>query len=122
MAGFRANFLMGLVTGAALAVLASFAGTNLLAVVLMPARASMSISVQDAMSPQTVNRAGKSNRLYPTQNVTTEERPKVPAMRPAIPEGCDPAFSPLSKGAASNFSSRCLADNSGERAAVVAQL
>jgi hypothetical protein len=118
MAGFRANFMMGVVVGCVLAALASFVGTDLLAVLSMPAKASMSTSVRDAMGPQSVNRIGKSDRLHPAQNATTEERAKPRK----IPEGCDPAFSPLSKGAASNFSTRCLADNSGVVPVVLARL
>lgn len=98
MYGFRANFLAGLLIGAVLAI-APWAGASLLANTSTPASAS------EQTAPPSVNRAGKSDRLHPARKVTNEPR-KAPAK---ILEGCDPAFSPLSKGAASaNFSSRCL--------------
>ena len=64
---------------------------------------------------QSVNREFKSDRLdvsgKNTVNKSVREMPE-PARR-AVPEGCDPAFSPLSASArSSNYASRCLADNS----------
>lgn len=96
MAVFKANFLAGVLVGAALAVAAPFAGAEMVAALSAPAKASV--------VPQTVNRAAKSDRLHPHDAVRN-----APSTVPKILEGCDPAFSPLSKGAGANFSSRCLA-------------
>jgi hypothetical protein len=96
---FSGNFLIGAIAGAALAILAPLAATDLIA------------GPRVAASPQkfeiqTVNRAGKSDRLHNPQRATRDSDDAKPAK---IPVGCDPAFSPLSKGARMNFSSRCLA-------------
>jgi hypothetical protein len=96
----KVNFLAGILVGAALAAAAPFAGAEFFATFSAPATAK---SIDFA--PQTVNRAQKSDRLHEPQNAIRT----APAKKPHIPEGCDPAFSPLSKGAASNFSGRCLA-------------
>jgi hypothetical protein len=95
---FSGNFLAGLTLGAALAVLAPLAATDLIA----GPRAANSSTYE----VQTVNRAAKSDRLRNPQRTTREsDEQSKPA---SIPVGCDPAFSPLSKGARLNFSSRCL--------------
>jgi hypothetical protein len=109
MAGFKINFLAGLLIGAGLAVVAPVAGADLIAGLTVPsppasAGTPATGTVQQTVVPQNVNRAAKSNRLHPSQKATGDTRPKLPK----ILEGCDPAFSPLSRGAASNFSSRCL--------------
>jgi hypothetical protein len=109
MTGFKTNFLAGLLIGVALAVVAPVAGADLfagLALLSPPASAgTAAVTVhQQNVIPQSVNRAAKADRLHPSPKATGDSRPKA-----KILEGCDPAFSPLSKGAASNFSSRCLA-------------
>jgi hypothetical protein len=109
MAGFKTNFLAGLLIGAALAVVAPVAGADLVAGLTMfspPASAGTpaATTVQRTVLPQSVNRVAKSDRLHPSQKATGDSPKKLPK----ILEGCDPAFSPLSKGAASNFASRCL--------------
>jgi hypothetical protein len=98
---FKANFLAGLLVGAAIAVALPFAGAEVFATLSDSAQAA---APQPAVH-QIVNRAGKGDRLHPAHNAIGRSVPKAPK----ILEGCDPAFSPLSKGAASNFSSRCLA-------------
>jgi len=109
MVGFKINFLAGLLIGVALAIVAPVAGADLIAgltVLSPPASAGTpgTATVQQTVALQNVNRAAKSDRLHPSQKATGDTRPKLPK----ILEGCDPAFSPLSRGAASNFSSRCL--------------
>ena len=101
MAVFKANFLAGLVVGAAVAVAMPLAGTEIFATLSDSAQAA----APQPTVHQTVNRANKSDRLHPAYNAVGQSAPKAQK----VLEGCDPAFSPLSKGAASNFSSRCLA-------------
>jgi hypothetical protein len=101
MAVYKTNFMAGLVVGVAVAVALPLVGTEVFATLSGPAQATVT-----SQSPlQTVNRAGKADRLHPSHNAIGRSAPKAPK----ILEGCDPAFSPLSKGAASNFSGRCLA-------------
>lgn len=95
---FGSNFLMGLIAGAALAVLAPLAATDLIAGPRIGA-------TPEKFEIQTVNRAGKSDRLQSPKRATSDNEDAKPAK---IPVGCDPAFSPLSKGARMNFSARCL--------------
>lgn len=110
MYGFGGNFLAGLILGALLAALAPFA--DLALGLTAPPASTNEISV-----PQSVNRAAKSDRLHhPVRATRDGDRTPVRATReddnvkPAkIPVGCDPAFSPLSRGAGGNFSRRCLA-------------
>ena len=99
---FSGNFMMGLIAGAALAVLAPLAATDLIA----GPRIAASQGKHEKFEIQTVNRAGKSDRLHNPRRATRDSDDAKPAK---IPVGCDPAFSPLSKGARMNFSSRCLA-------------
>ncbi len=101
MPGFKNNFLKGLLVGVTLAIVAPFATIDLVGSAVPSAEAS---SPQHEI--QTVNRAGKSDRLHNPQRAKqdVDNSNKLPS----IPIGCDPAFSPLSKGARSNFSSRCL--------------
>lgn len=101
MAVFKANFLAGLLVGVAIAVAIPFVGTEVFASLSGPAQATATAP----LPLQTVNRAGKADRLHPAHNAIGRSAPKAPK----ILEGCDPAFSPLSRGATSNFSSRCLA-------------
>ena len=116
MYGFGGNFLAGLLIGGALAILAPLAATDLAAG--SAALRTENVSTQIKFDSQAVNRAAKSDRLNVTPNKQDAENAK-PAK---IPIGCDPAFSPLSKGAP-NFSARCLADSAvGERGIVVAAL
>lgn len=96
----KTNFLAGLLVGAAVAVAIPLVGTEVVATLSGPAQATVT-APQDL---QIVNRAGKADRLHPVHNAIGRSAPKA-----KILEGCDPAFSPLSKGAASNFSSRCVA-------------
>jgi hypothetical protein len=102
MAVFKTNFLAGLLVGAFLALLAPFAGTELIATFSAPAQANTGAQMT---IPQIVNRANKTDRLHPSHKAFGNS----PSKPHKILEGCDPAFSPLSRGAASNFSSRCLA-------------
>ena len=77
------------------------------------------------MPYQTVNRTGKSDRLpidiqSNRNNQSKTVRDFAPAGAPTravrpVPEGCDPAFSPLSASARLNYPSRCLADSSDGR-------
>jgi hypothetical protein len=89
--------------GVALAIAAPLAGTELVAGLSPSAKANSALVRGDSVQLQIVNRSGKSDRLHP-RNASSSSRPKMPK----IPEGCDPAFSPLSRGAASNYVSRCL--------------
>jgi hypothetical protein len=99
MAVFKTNFLAGILVGAVFAVAIPLAGTEVFATLSDSAQAAPQPVVQ-----QIVNRAGKTDRLHPAHNAIGRSSPKASK----ILEGCDPAFSPLSKGVASNYSSRCL--------------
>ena len=101
MAVFKSNFVAGILVGLGVAFAAPLVGTELVASLSAPAKAN--VQSPASITPQTVNRAGKADRIRPGHNAIGRSGPTK------IPEGCDPAFSPLSKGAASNFSSRCLA-------------
>ena len=116
MYGFGGNFLAGLLIGGALAILAPLLGTDLAAGSAAPQ--TQNVTTQIKFDSQAVNRAAKSDRLNITPNKQDAENAK-PAK---IPIGCDPAFSPLSRGA-QNFSARCLAENvPGEHRILVASL
>jgi hypothetical protein len=100
----KTNFLAGVAVGVALAVVPPLAAVAFFADLANPALATTP-ATPIVLAPQSVNRAGKSDRLHVPQNAT-----RTPALKsPSIPEGCDPAFSPLSKGAGSIFTGRCLA-------------
>lgn len=101
IAVFKTNFILGILVGIALAGAAPLAGAELVATFSAPAKAN-SISADLKVAPQVVNRPGKSDRLRPSDNAIGDSRSQK------IPDGCDPAFSPLSRGAGSNFSGRCL--------------
>ena len=104
MYGFSGNFLAGLLIGGALAILAPLFATDLAAGSAAP-RVEENITTQIKFDSQAVNRAAKSDRL----NTTTSSKRDAENAKPTkIPVGCDPAFSPLSKGA-TNFAARCLA-------------
>jgi hypothetical protein len=104
MTVFKANFVTGMFVGLTLAIAAPLTGTELVATLSAPASADNAAIQGPDASLQTVNRAAKSDRLHLPQNAIGNSQSKMPK----IPEGCDPAFSPLSRGAASNFTSRCL--------------
>jgi hypothetical protein len=99
---FRTNFILGILVGVALAIAAPLAGTELVATLSAPAQATGVSAHLNKVAPQTVNRAGKSDRIRPSHNAIGDSKSSK------IPDGCDPAFSPLSRGAGSNFSGRCL--------------
>jgi hypothetical protein len=99
---FKTNFILGILVGVALAIATPLAGTELAATFSAPAQANSVNSDLNKFAPQTVNRAGKSDRIRPSHNAIGDSK------SPKIPDGCDPAFSPLSRGAGSNFSGRCL--------------
>jgi len=116
MYGFSGNFLAGLLIGGALAILAPLAATDLAAGSAVPSKEN--VTTQIKFDSQAVNRTAKSDRLKVAPVKQDAENTK-PAK---IPIGCDPAFSPLSRGA-QNFSARCLAEIApGERGIVVAAL
>jgi hypothetical protein len=104
MTVFKTNFILGMLVGVALAVAAPLAGTELVATFSAPAKASSVAAHLNKVAPQTVNRAAKSDRIRPSHNAIGNS----PSRSRKIPDGCDPAFSPLSRGAGSNFSGRCL--------------
>jgi hypothetical protein len=106
MGAFKINFLVGLLVGLALAVLAPLAGADLIAALSAPAQATNSSVPKQALAPQSVNRATKSDRLHPLKATNEVREPRRKSSR--IPEGCDPAFSPLTKNGAGDFLSRCL--------------
>jgi hypothetical protein len=109
MYGIGGNFLAGLLMGGALAILAPLAATDLAAGSAVPSRENSreNISTQIKFDSQAVNRAAKSDRL--NINVIAPAKRDAENAKPAkIPIGCDPAFSPLSRGV-QNFSARCLA-------------
>lgn len=104
MVASRLTFLAGVLTGVALAVAP-------LAIANVPA----AVSPAGRLMTQQVNRADKADRLK--INVRTSSRkssrmPKSATERPSrshvIPDGCDSAFSPLSRAASLNYASRCL--------------
>jgi hypothetical protein len=51
-----------------------------------------------------VDRTRKGDRLH----VPLANQPASPRTTPAMPIGCEPAFSALSTGAYANFAGRCL--------------
>jgi hypothetical protein len=93
--------MAGIAVGAALAIGVPLLGSQFFAL-SVPARAD-SIAASRVLPAQTVNRAAKSDRLGLVPKAIGTSGPV------RIPEGCDPAFSPLSKAKGSNFSGRCLA-------------
>lgn len=104
MAMFKAHFVIGVLVGVALAIAAPLLGTELFATLSAPASAN-SAGTSDATIQQTVNRADKSDRLKPSHDAIGSSRPKSLT----IPRGCDPAFSPLSRGRPADFSGKCFA-------------
>jgi len=108
MGGFRINFLVGLLVGAVLAILAPLAGADLIAALSAPVQATTTGSsiAKEALGPQSVNRTAKSDRLHPLKATNDVREPRRKS--PRVLEGCDPAFSPLTKNGAGDFLSRCL--------------
>ena len=64
-------------------------------------------SVQNVLIVQSVNRTGKTDRLFVPRS--TVRKQQLPHKSPAVMVGCDPVFSPLSASAQANFSGRCIA-------------
>ncbi|HZS65019.1 MAG TPA: hypothetical protein VFA53_11070 [Xanthobacteraceae bacterium] len=65
-------------------------------------------------------------RIFPAPAASTPAGSPAPAVAkeklPAMPEGCDPAFSPLAGSPAANYNGRCLAANGlGEKSAFAAR-
>jgi hypothetical protein len=126
------NYVMaGFAVVLAIDVLAPLDGVSLPAQIWPQASAA---SMSSAIVPQQVNRAAKGDRLMvkasnSVQKTKTDIKTDMPVTEKtvreitpprAIPEGCDPAFSPLAKSAkSSNYSSRCMADNSSGAFAAV---
>jgi hypothetical protein len=107
MGAFKINFLMGLLAGAALAILAPLAGADLIAALSAPVDATTHSSIaKEPLGPQSVNRAVKADRLHPLKATNDVREPRRKA--PRILEGCDPSFSPLTRNGAGDFLSRCL--------------
>jgi hypothetical protein len=70
------------------------------------------VVARDVVLPDVTIRSDAQSGVRP---VPVESPPLIPSQakerdKPKIPVGCDPAFSPLSSAAKSNFSARCLAD------------
>jgi hypothetical protein len=123
--GSRPTFFAGMVTGIALAVLAPLA-VAYVPVALSPAAASLMPSGSNGrFLTQQINRADKSDRLKVTirtskrdmsltpegatgKSATDKSATDEPRRSHIIPEGCDAAFSPLSRAASLNYASRCL--------------
>ncbi|MDI3471200.1 MAG: hypothetical protein OJF62_003263 [Pseudolabrys sp.] len=104
MRSVRPTFAAGLLIGAVMGGIALPVGTELPASLSPPATAGASMAAHFAV--QQVNRADKADRLvplHPVRRATDNARG-----RPVIPDGCDAAFSPLSRGASENFAGRCL--------------
>jgi hypothetical protein len=83
-----------------------------------------SVEISAPAGHQMVNRSGKADRLSFSgkSNLDKTVRDFAPTPAPVIrpvPEGCDPAFSPLSASARLNYASRCVADNSSGRSNAV---
>jgi hypothetical protein len=103
MRGFASYLLAGILVVLAMDMVAPPVGLGL------------SVSAWPAAEPmvQLVDRTGKSDRLRAS---TTVGKQQEPVTLPAVLIGCDPAFSPLSASAQSNFSGRCVAEITGVRA------
>jgi hypothetical protein len=101
---FRPTFVSGLLIGAVIGLAALPISAELLASLSPPATAGTSVAARLKM--QQVNRADKADRLVPLHPLrrATEDA----SGKPVIPDGCDAAFSPLSRGASANFAGRCL--------------
>jgi hypothetical protein len=63
-------------------------------------------AVGESAPSQVVNRDHKSDRL---QVPLANDRRTVPPAAPSVLIGCEPIFSPLSRGIRANFPGRCLA-------------
>jgi hypothetical protein len=100
------SLVIGAVIGvAALDFSASPAITGLVTDVINGVRASPS----DTFAAQSVDRTRKADRLTPPGGRLTPAQ-RLPASQPSpIPDGCSPAFSPLSSSARLNYPVRCVA-------------
>ena len=91
------NFISSIVVAAAVALV--------LDAVVLPTGFSLAVtarhSVENDFSGQLVDRTGKGDRLH----VPLANQPASPRTTPAMPIGCEPAFSALSTGAISELSS-----------------
>ena len=69
--------------------------------------------ITSTANQQAVNRDAKGDRLKAsgasTLDKTVREIPHSATVKRNVPEGCDPAFSPLSVSASLNYASRCMA-------------
>ncbi len=80
------------------------------------------VVARDVVLPEVTIRSDAQSGVRPVpveSSPPTPPQAKEPA-RPKIPVGCDPAFSPLSSAAKSNFSARCLADRGASEAFAMA--
>jgi hypothetical protein len=100
---YSAGGLAALLTTAYVAVSAESGISAFRPTVIEPAPAAVTV----------VNRANKGDRELTIRDVRAPATQRVPAttaiQERKILEGCDPAFSPLTASAKSNFASRCLA-------------
>ena len=110
MRGFASYLLAGILVVLAMDMVAPPVGLGL-SVSAWPAAEPTVQTVAPAV--QFVDRTGKSDRLRTSTTVGKQQEPVTP---PAVLIGCDPAFSPLSASAQSNFSGRCVAEITGVRA------
>jgi hypothetical protein len=101
------SLVIGAVIGvAALDFSASPAITGLVTDVINGVRASPS----DTFAAQSVDRTRKADRLTPRDGGRYTPAQRTPASQPSpIPDGCSPAFSPLSSSARLNYPVRCVA-------------
>lgn len=101
------SLLIGAAIGvAALDFSASPGITGLVTDVINGVRASPS----DTFAAQSVDRTGKADRLILRDGGHLRPSQRMPANQPSpIPDGCSPAFSPLSSSAKLNYAVRCLA-------------
>ena len=94
------NFISSILAAALIALV--------LDAVVLPAGFSLAVtarhSIENDLSGQVVDRARKGDRLH----VPLANQPASPRTTPAMPIGCEPAFSALSTGAYANFAGRCL--------------
>jgi hypothetical protein len=94
------NFISSILAAALIALV--------LDAVVLPAGFSLAVtarhSIENDLSGQVVDRTRKGDRLH----VPLANQPASHRITPAMPIGCEPAFSALSTGAYANFAGRCL--------------
>ncbi len=74
--------------------------------------ANATVVAKGVVLPEVTIRHTRTNvGTAPPVATETAPPPAATAPEPKIPEGCDPAFSPLAVSARANFSARCLAAN-----------